>query len=507
MHQHSDSAWKVAYLLRLPPKSSIVVGGSQSASLCEGLARLGYRAEQLTHRTRGDSFRALLLMPGVDLTPEAFNDVLGSADEQAQVLAFFKHRWAAFAGVRAGVRSMFGKASYGRGQVSRLLQRTHWQLHSTWLPLPKLSQAEEFVAFSERDEVGASLGVSQAFAGAVRARLHDGFGIYACKGSAGIDVLADALLREVSEQLGVRSFRITRFDLRERGALVLFLKDDALRKSYVCRIVRLGAAAERIQRHWDLQARVKRAAQALPDASRMIPETLSSFELGDYRVWLEERAPGTVSWRLPHSSRPKLDTQLIDFLAQLAQLTGVQRVVEEKDIERESNMWSDEVGPRLPQDLRTALTEAVDRLRVGLVGRQAVFGWVHGDYGYGNVLASPDDARVSSVIDWETASCDSFIGVDLFNFLMQRARSAAGASVAAAAAMVMRDIQTRRMGARELGEYCGRFLPDRHVQLMVMGITLCRWVLREHRYTVTAGPDAKDLCEALAEFKKAVDQL
>jgi hypothetical protein len=142
-------------------------------------------------------------------------------------------------------------------------------------------------------------------------------------------------------------------------------------------------------------------------------------------------------------------------------------------------------------------------------GVPATFGWIHGDYGYGNVLASAASGQLSSVIDWETASRDSFIGVDLFNFLLQRARIEGAVTLAQAVGTLLEDIQRGTFVAREASRrhYCEKFLLDPRTQLMVLGVTLCRWGLREYRYTLTQAPDAEDLIQALEKLSSAVATL
>ncbi|HEX2492830.1 MAG TPA: phosphotransferase [Steroidobacter sp.] len=320
-----------------------------------------------------------------------------------------------------------------------------------------------------------------------------------------MNALAHTLAQKLADE-GIRCrLRVTRFDLRERGALVLFLADEASERAFVCRVVRGAAAYEHLRRHWDLQDGVRRALSGSPRIRAFVPEAIAAVQINEHRCWLESRAPGTVSWRLPEKRRGRLDAGMIEFLAGLAHAAGVAREICEADISREAGMWRNQIGGRLDAELANLLSELVHRLRTNAVGRTAVFGWVHGDYGYGNALASADDGRLCSIIDWETAAPESFIGVDLFNFLLQRARMRHLCGLHVAAARLIRQIRDGVVDGEMpgAGEFIARFAPERTMQLMILGVTLLRWVLREHRYTVSNGPSRRDLIGALAEFATA----
>lgn len=514
MDDFSDLSWKTAFLLQLVPGSSVVVAGTGTSKLRGGFERLGYSChtveDALRNATVAADVSAVVILPGSTVNLGSAIKLLASVRGDVQVMAFFKHRWNAFRGVRNGLRSLTSEHAYTVSRVRVALRSAGLKPHSTWLPLPRFSQVEEFVSISAPEEVAASMASERGLVSSIRARFHDGFGVYAVRGShRGIESLAHALGEKMAENGAVASLEITRFDLRERGALVLFLEDRTRQKSYVCRVVRSGQAFDHLQRHWDFQRWVKDDVKLEPELSRRIPATIASLSLGDHHAWVEERAQGTVSWRIAPKFRPKLDAEILDFLLRLGSINSARRAAQVADFEREGRMWAHQVAANIPPQLSHTISRTVRRLAIGFAGTPTTFGWIHGDYGYGNVLASAASGQVHSVIDWETASRDSFIGVDLFNFLLQRARTERSSILSQAVAELLLEIRQGTFSTKEAArqQYCATFLPDRRVQLMVLGVTLCRWGLREYRYRLTRAPDVDDLIRALERFSSALDSL
>lgn len=499
--QYADSSWKVAFLLQLPIGSTILVDGKNGAALCAGLSRLSYRALELTRANAEDVHQAaaLVVLPGAASTPKLVEATISKMRADAQVLVFFPHRWSTYAGVRSGVRNLLSHRSWTMRRATAIARSAERGKPQIWLPVPKHTVPEEFVALSEPQEMAASMACTERRA-RLRARLHDGFGIYGSPGGAGMGGLARMLESALEKNGFPCALRITRFDLRNRGALVLFVMDQANARAYVCRIVR-GEVSEHLQRHWRLQASVRCDVQPHALQSR-IPQEIATVRIDEHTCWIETRSPGTVSWRIPQRLRPVLDDQIVGFIADLAAVTGVDHVVSEADIDNEAALWADQIGTKLKGASADLLSEAYELLRERVVGAAAKFGWVHGDYGYGNVLADPCTGELSSVIDWETASSQSFVGVDLFNFLLQRARSRG--SVREATDRVLREIESGDLGGgTSVSRYLARFLPDRTLQLHVLLLTLCRWLRREHRYGLRPPANSDDLRAALSLVRDA----
>lgn len=475
--------------------------------LCQGFLRLGHKPIPFSSklsRTTISTVDALIVLPGSDQHATEIERAISLMRSNSQVLAFLRHRWSGCAGPRSAFRSAFSSKTRTIGKALSNMKLAGFDRVSTWLPLPKYALSEEFVSLSHSEEVAASLACNELWS-RVRGRFHDGFGVYGCSQEAGLHLLERRLGNELQRFLHGCRLRITRFDLRERGALVLFLLDRLNGKAYVCRVARQGAGF--LFRHKKMQVQIRAELRQSPVVSK-IPEDIAHLRLNEYDFYIEARARGSISWRLPAAVRGKLDDQLIRFLYEIASATHVRRMILESDIEAEAEVWRDQVGAKLNGRLGDAIKSSIQMLWDRLRGREASFGWVHGDYGYGNVIASAKSGSISSVIDWETASPSSFIGIDLFNFLLQRARTQNGASLTEAAAQIAEGIISGGALAENasLRSYLQTFLPEKSMQMAVLAFTLCRWVRREHRYALSQAVDAQDQERALLHVVKVLER-
>ncbi len=59
-----------------------------------------------------------------------------------------------------------------------------------------------------------------------------------------------------------------------------------------------------------------------------------------------------------------------------------------------------------------------DTLYWSLAGREVSVGWIHGDYGPGNILVIPDGKQVTGVVDWGLASPEDLPLLDLAHLLL-----------------------------------------------------------------------------------------
>lgn len=504
----ADASWKLAFLLQIPLASRVIVGaGDATSRLVSGLANLGYEA--IDYRTEAASqlkgVKAVIILPDTEIPLPAFERMLKGVAPDAQICAFFRNRWGVLAGVRSGLRGLFSPASSTITKVSGILGERAIGA-SWWMPLPRFVNAEEFVLSSAREEVASSLGLSSVRWAAIRSQFHEAFGVYKSNPESGIPTLERKLEESLKGKEGAHDLRISRFDLRERGVLVLLLSDSASGQNLVCRVVRGEEGARSLQRHWEFQELVRASARNAPGVNRLLPVGVGAVQIGDHRGWVEERSPGTVSWRMPRRYRDSIDGQLVGFLSELATLEPHARRISRCDLERERGIWSDQIRTRLRAVCATAAQEALEVALPVLLDQEAHFCWVHGDFGYGNALAMPD-GRLSAIIDWETASEGGLAGIDFFNFLLQRARTLGARGVADASDSLIALIGRCELGNAVCGakDFVERFIPTQRAQLTLMGLALRRLMLREHRYESPSRYEVADMVEALERWRSAFE--
>lgn len=502
----SDASWKIAFLLQLPPASKVVVGaGAKTSRLVSGLMSLGYQA--IDYRSALAlgvvGAEAVIVLPDTEITMRAFRALVENAAPNAQIFAFFRNRWGVSTGVRSGLRNLLSPLSTtpdrALGRLGGCEAGASW-----WIPLPRFVSAEEFVLSSAAEEVAASLALSGDRWVGVRARFHEAFGVYRGGFPVGLSALERMLGAGLNEGGLSHGIRVTRFDLRERGVLVLLLSDTDEGRRLVCRVVKGEVGVKSLQRHWAFQEAVRASAAEVPSVSRLLPRPVGVVRIGEHRGWVEERSPGTVSWRMPPHCRDKIDSQLVGFLSGLADLASSIREVCPRDLEREGDIWKDEIGQKLHGPCASVVSDVLEVLRASLLGRTAHFSWVHGDFGYGNALAV-SGGDLSAVIDWETASEDGLVGIDFFNFLLQRARTLGARGLTDATGGLIDLIAKGRLGDAACGaaEFVNRFMPSAKAQLLLMGVALRRMVLRDHRYEEPTPLATTDMLAALARWRAA----
>lgn len=321
---------------------------------------------------------------------------------------------------------------------SRLGRAGFTRIHE-YLPLPGLRETEEFV--------DASLGTvalpSHAHPlerGLNRAGLlplvHEGYFYLASGPRGGTWSTLQAIGRHLPADEGScpTTPEIERFDLRDRGALVLLLRDPGSGRRFVCRITTSPEVDRVVGRNADWTCRIHSMPRIAARIKRRIPAPLGRFSLGDATAYLEEMVPGSVGWKL--AGRPHLEPSLFAgtyrFARDLSEGTAVEASLQGPALEsllaREAHAWVDGETSALLEALHAVLRERTHGTRRRLV-------WSHGDYGYGNVIADPRTGSLLGVIDWDQARED-LAGIDLLHFLVQRARGMRALSLPAALRVV-----------------------------------------------------------------------
>lgn len=506
MDDFSDPSWKIALLLQLPLKASVFLSGDAAESWKDAFAARGYRV--LTTKMNACSSHAVgacdavLHFPApLQSTPTSLPSLLRRLGTRGQFLGLFRRRIALFRGGREAFRSLLSHDGVTRLRCARHLRRAEMGNVDFWLPLPNLPNVEEFSSADSVEEVEASSGRGRLYSRIFRL-CSDGLGVYGARShQSGLQQLLQQLEAGCGRQgIDVRSLRIVRFDLRARGALIAFLRSSRLPYGLVCRFADGDATRAQLQRHWDLQREVRADLSRIAMEKR-IPRAVAQLDIGDVRCWIEERSKGTISWRLQPRFKSHFNEQLLGFLHSVAQLAGDERLATQEEIDAQLDVWAEQVS-RLPQSLHDTLTASRRYLCAALRTEKFRYGWAHGDFGYGNAVASPADGQLEAVIDWETASRCSPVGLDLFNLLIQRSLEENSGNLQKSIAHLVSQIYGDRLNELAAGtkSYLARYLPRRTQQLICLGLTLHRWIRREHRHTFASTHSHDQLSAALKEL-------
>jgi aminoglycoside phosphotransferase (APT) family kinase protein len=237
-------------------------------------------------------------------------------------------------------------------------------------------------------------------------------------------VLAAAGLRPVEDKSPPRLRLAERTDA---GAMISFVELE--REDVVIKTAGSPAARASLDR----EARVLHALADHPSLASfrpLIPAVLADGVADETRYVVISALPGIAgSTFLPH---PALRGRAILAAARAARdlhsRTGQKRAIGGGDVDR----WTEDPLRRLAGAIQSPrscapIAGVEQELREGLVGREAMIGWAHGDYWSGNVLFSPNASAVLGVVDWDLAEPAALPSCDLVHLVVM-SRAIAGRS-------------------------------------------------------------------------------
>lgn len=385
--------------------------------------------------------------------------------------------------IRRQPASVLGRGLRSARGYQRIAARAGFASVERYLPLPDPASAEEYLAAGELIEIpsGAPSALRLLNAAGALPQFHAGYCFHLASSRSGVERLlarlSDAVER--SEHMGPVSFRLEKYALRRRGALILTLSSQAPDRPVICRIT----TSDEIDHVVRENARWVREIAAEPGlgqhARALLPVQLGTLDLAGSRAYLEEKRPGIIAWKF--ARQPTLESALfaqsVSFLDSLHAATRrTERLTEgrlHELLELPVHPWYDEDFVVLLQQLRSRLVGYFrDRSRTLSVS--------HGDYGYGNLLADPRSERITGVIDWDQARID-LAGVDLLNFLVQRRRMTAQMSLQTAMSTIAQELVNgpQATGGALRDEIFGGSSEDRRA---VFAWSVWRFVERDTRY-------------------------
>ena len=312
---------------------------------------------------------------------------------------------------------------------TRKLDRAGFERIRCFLPVPGLATAEQFVSLKSGGidlSIDASLLERAANKSGLLWTIHDGVA-YVVSGPQGGEL---GLVKEIEQQLRDAGHRFSkplqleRFDLRDRGSLILFIRSGTVR--LVCRIA-IGQSVDLvIRRNDEWIRRIHENPQISDTIKAAVPRSLGTFDLKSGRAYVETLTPGVISWKLSQSVEleRKLFAELASFITRLGFDTHTKTRLESSFVD---GLLSFATTRAIDPYVAHECERLCERLRSRVTGIERNLAWNHGDFGYGNVIVS-NTAVLTGVIDWDQAR-QGIAGVDLVNFLVQRERSVKGKSL------------------------------------------------------------------------------
>lgn len=299
-----------------------------------------------------------------------------------------------------------------------------------------------------------------------------------------------ALLRVIAEQLNSvdnawkGGCTLERFDLRLRGALVLFVSDQRNLSSVIVRVVSDPRVRMIVRRNQEI-LQALRAMVEMPDSVReLLPCPMGDFIFAERAVYVETLKEGILAWKRNNGSLCKRiyqDATRFIWRLQMASRRPSQYAAGSLEALFAADLHQLEECPVVTARLRADVSRAVVGIRTSIEGWS---GWLvasHGDYGYGNLLVDPDRGSLTGVIDWDTGKLADLPGLDLLNLEVQRVRIEQGVGVYAAFVAVCTRVLARG-GLDDAGAYAAEFGIDGSRLSALLYACLLRYLCRAAQY-------------------------
>ena len=218
---------------------------------------------------------------------------------------------------------------------------------------------------------------------------------------------------------------LERFDLRNRGALILMLSDRGKECRYVVRVAVLDTINAVISRNKSFTDKIHTLTTLTPHMISLVPKTIGTFEYRDCPAYVETRMPGILAWKVSanYAIEKVVYKECFEFIYNFNSATKHDMIIDRE-------IFSEIIGSDL-QQFKSAFKESSDigavilsieyQLANYFIGKNLSMVFGHGDYGYGNILCDRATGHVQGVIDWDTHVQKELPGVDFCNLLLQKA--------------------------------------------------------------------------------------
>jgi len=258
--------------------------------------------------------------------------------------------------------------------------------------------------------------------------VHDRFAVL-CMQRA---LLQNALFERIRTALrecgipGVASLHLERVDIRDRGALVLFVKETNTYKHFIARVVHSQEIKTIIRKNHSFLQWLQQNNN-VPDAVKTkIPNPLAELSFQENHVFIESLMPGILAWKANRKSlMSRIFEDSMQFILDLMIATSQNVSLDETsldDLFREDEYRVNE-SEWCPDGFKKIFNQKLALIKRMAADQDMWLAASHGDYGYGNILVDPRDGRLLGVIDWDTGRKKELAGVDIMNLLIQKTRT------------------------------------------------------------------------------------
>ena len=326
----------------------------------------------------------------------------------------------------------------------------------------------------------------------------------------GVRLLVREKVSKGSVKVGEASVRITRFDLRKRGATTLFVSSEGEAGAFIGRLVSPGSRGDTVARNEAFLRNLHRSSELVDWCKQRIPRLVACVKGADgTRVFVETLLPGTVAWKTRWDRVGRtVQRECLEFLKRfndsLARVVTIDDEFADLLFGADVSLVRESVSVSEPT--RRILLELFQKLSRELEGRSLPLVYAHGDFGIGNVLVEPRTGALGGVIDWDTGREWELPGIDQLNWEIQRIRMEQGVGFDAGVRMLGDRLMGPSMDGAILLDPLTRGQQDELHECLLMACGL-RYVCRALRYPEIYRDEAEDLASGLQYLRSLAMRL
>lgn len=315
------------------------------------------------------------------------------------------------------------------------------------------------------------------------------------------------LFHKIKNTLGIAlgtehlALRLDKFEIRDRGSLVVFLSEMNSAAKIVAKVVFKKADIKRAKRNFEFITWLHSNFRVPEFVKNRTPSPLGEFTHEDLQVFIETRLPGILAWKLgPKSRYGHVWMEAVKFINTLFYSCAVETELDERTLselffrDMKIIVSSNFADPETIDLLVRAIIIAKNQL----LGLSMPMGPTHGDYGGGNITACPKTSKVYGVFDWDTGRYRDLPGIDLINMEIQRRRSNAKESLSRSVAAIASLVASSEKFCNEDILMVGKDEEKRrYVWKSLFLVTIIRYVTRALQYPTLFNRDEKDYIDTL----------
>ncbi len=200
----------------------------------------------------------------------------------------------------------------------------------------------------------------------------------------------------------------------------------------ILKITDLSSGAAGLER--ERRVLVELAAEPrLEELRPLFPWVLDAGSDGRWSYLIQRALPGGPATRAMAGHGARILTEASGIALRLHGLTAASRVVGPGDVEEWVVRPLATLRELVAQDPGSGEALAIDRLTTdisaALDGASVPVGWTHGDLWSDNVLVRPDDANITGIVDWDSASAIGLALHDQLHLVLFARKLLAGSEI------------------------------------------------------------------------------